>query len=340
MRSERFQFFLRWGGYLALAFFSFLFFLYQTFPYRKLFDAVTAPVQRQAQIRIQMRDLSPSMLTGVEITELNIQRGVPKGIAEIQIARFWARVSLFPLLWGQVSASMRMEMANGEATAFFKRTRNNEIGLTANLEGIELALLGPSTSKMLKDKLAKPLLEILFAPVFGRLQGSIELDLFPYAAAKDTKQTKGARPSFQRRGVFDMTKSVGRLKLLMQNTSMGPGYFPAGQMGELPVPRLRLGTVNLQVKIDKGIAEITTARAFGGDIDLKIEGKLQLQDPFPYSIFRGKIFIKLEKTFVDSVKDPLLKAGLSALPAPKQDGYSHFSVFLPFSGRSPDIKPL
>jgi type II secretion system protein N len=331
MQSERLQKILRWAGYAALAFFSFLFFLYQTFPYRRLFDAFSVPVQRRVQMRIQMNDLRPYYLTGIQIQELNLQRLVPKGVAEVQLPQMRARLSVFPLLWGSLSASFFAEIASGELNGSFSRSRKNEISVQANLDNIQLALLGPTSGKMLKDPNAKPLLEILFAPVFGALRGEINLNLLP-PDNKPPAQTKNKRPPFRTSpNAIDLNRSTGDIKLTIRNFSIGPGYFPAGQMGELPVPRLNLGTLNIDIKLEKGIADLTKVRAFGGDIDLQITGKVQLNPNMRYSIFRGDIRFKIEKDFINALKpDSLLKVGLGALPTPKPDGYITYNVYFPF----------
>ncbi|MCK6509813.1 type II secretion system protein GspN [Myxococcota bacterium] len=334
MQRERLQKLLRWTAYAALAFFSFLFFLYQTFPYRRLFDAFSVPVQRATQTRIQMNDLRPYYLTGVHIQDLNLQRLVPKGIAEVQIPQVRARLSIFPLLWGSLSASFFAEIASGELNGSFSRSRKNEISVQANLDGLQLALLGPTSGKMLKNPDAKPLLEILFAPVFGAVRGDINLDLLPPTNAP-APQGKNKRPTFRPPpNAIDLNRSTGKIKLTIRNFSIGPGYFPAGQMGELPVPRLNLGTLNIEIKMEKAIADLSNVRAFGGDIDLQVTGKIQLNPNFRYSIFRGDIRFKIEKDFINSLKpDSLLKVGLGALPTPKPDGYITYNVYFPFYGQ-------
>ncbi|MCB9638036.1 MAG: type II secretion system protein GspN [Myxococcales bacterium] len=342
MQSERMQKLLRWGGYLALAFFSFIIFFYQTFPYRRLFEAFSTPFQRQAKLRVQMKSLSPYYLTGVSIQGLNLQRLAPKGIAEINVPQVQARLSILPLIWGSLSASFSAELANGELSGSFSRSRKNQITAQANLEGIQLALLGPTTGRMLKNPNAKPLLEILFAPVFGTLKGNVEIDLVPpekkSPSGKGKKKVRRFRSN--RNGPFDLIRSTGNFKILLRNFSIGPGYFSAGPMGELPVPRLSLGTLNIQAKMDKGIVEFKTFRAFGGDVDLKITGKLQLNNTFRYSIFRGEVHLKIEKDFVKSLKpDSLFKIALSGLPSPKPDGYVKYRIYYPLY-RRPDAKPL
>ncbi|MEM1008829.1 MAG: type II secretion system protein GspN [Myxococcota bacterium] len=328
---------LRWLGYISLAIFCFFVFLYWTFPYRRLFDSLSSPFQRRAKVRVQLKELAPYWLSGVSIQNLNLQRRVPKGIAEINIEQLQARVSIIPLLWGTVSSSFSAALARGTLSGYFSRTSGNQIDLHTNIRGVQLGALGPRTSKILKDKQARPLIEKLFVPTFGKVNASLDLSLRPQSAAKGKRKRR-----ISRRGAFDLKKSTGTLKLNIRQLNLGPGYFKAGKLGELGLPRTNLGKLVLKAKMRKGTLEITDGAIFGGDIEVQISGKVELRQPLPYSRFVGLLKVKVQKSFLKNLPkdDVVSRAAFNAIRSRvKKDGYTHYRVIAPFRGRA-NVRPL
>jgi type II secretion system protein N len=186
---------------------------------------------------------------------------------------------------------------------------------------------------------------MLFAPVYGTLNASVQLKSessdAPQPPADQTKKAGKAapvrRPTAQR-GI-DIQKLNGNLKIRIRNLLIGPGYFPTPQMGELPVPLLRLGTLALDLKIANGVANITKCAAVGQDGELHFTGSIQLRPDLRYSVLQGTLRFKIDKAFAEGPDTPdMLKLGIQALGSPKGDGFFHFQLRLPFSGQQPSFR--
>jgi hypothetical protein len=132
---------------------------------------------------------------------------------------------------------------------------------------------------------------------------------------------------------MDIKKINGGVILKVRNLSLGPGYFNSGQMGELPVPLLRLGTLDLQLKLGGGYVKIVRCTIKGTDADAEISGSIRLRQRMIYSYFRGTIKFKVKKALLDRPTTPgLLKGAINALGTPR-GGFHRYKVYFPFRGR-------
>lgn len=322
MQPEKKKKLLRGLGYTAFFLMTFTFFVYQTFPYKHLFDRFSMPFQQKLQARISMEDLGLYWLTGVEAKDLEVRKMVKKGIAAIHINELQAHASLFSLIIGNINADIEAKLARGKvngSVGFSGKT----IKLDLRLSRINLASLGPRSSSG-RTSVKTSLLNMLFAPVYGRVKARVKLKI-----------------PLTRRRRANMTKAKGTIKIRAKRVLIGPGYFPTPNMGELPVPLIRLGTVAINVKIAKGVAKITKCVSVGQDAELKLTGNIRLRSNMRYSVLRGKLKFKIKQSFVDSKDTPdLLKLGIRQLPRPKRDGFVHYRLRVPFSGRRPSIRPI
>lgn len=331
-------------GYVAFFLASFVYFVYATFPYTSLVQKFSLPVQKQLKARIEMKDLSPYLLTGVKINNLNIKKMVSKGTAEVQVEQLKARLAILPLLSRKLRVMFNALLAQGTLRGMVDlKGRDFDVRLQA--KGIQLAGIGPHPSalrKRPKSDPARPLLEMLFAPVFGKLSLRLQVKNTGRSVApgrKSKKRKKKRRKKRRRRrrrrrtrGV-DIRKVNGAVILKVRNLSLGPGYFNSGQMGELPVPLLRLGKLNLQLKIGGGYVQFVRCTIKGTDADAEITGKIRLRQRMAYSYFRGMIKFKVKKALLNRPTTPgLLKGAITALGTPR-GGFHRFKVYFPFRGR-------
>ena len=332
---------LRWLAIAAFTFFLFFFFVYLLFPYERLFQRLTHQIQHQAKVKLAMKYISPYWVTGIQTEKLNVQKQVKKGTAEVQIDRLTARISVLPLLILRAHIHADIDVARGQiqANATYK---SNTVETELALNNIVLGALGPPLSAVNrrdKDDPPRPLLAMLFAPVYGKVNGDVKLTIpLPSNAAplKSTKKKKRRR-RYRRRNpnAIDLQKLKGRVKLKIRGFSVGPGYFPTAQMGELPVPLLKLGSLNLELRIAKGKIRFVKATSVGQDGELYVKGTIHLKPRLIYSSFRGEIRFKIAKSFLDRLNTPelgLLKGGVNML-GPGRNGYHRYKVYLPFRGR-------
>lgn len=350
----------RWGGYGLFFLAVFVYFLYRTFPYKQVFDRYTLPFQRQAKVRIKMKTIHPYWLTGVASTDLIVRKVVPKGIAAVKIDSITLHASLFRLIFGKISATLDAQLANGSLSASVIQD-GSKFNVKVDINKISLNALGEKrpkpavvvSSKKSKQKAAPPkdtsLLATLFAPVYGRLQSNIQLKLpltggaapAPARGRNNNNNRSRRQPRRNTPRNIDIPKITGKVRITIRNFSVGPGEFPTAQMGDLPVPRLRLGIFVLQIRIDKGKAEIVRCESRGTDGEIKLTGSIDLQSDMRYAVFRGQLDFKINRAFIDSL-DPssILKTGLGLLGPAPSGGFYRYRLRLPFNGGRPDFQRM
>lgn len=333
--------YLHWVGYSVVFFCVLLFFIYQMFPYELLVKRLTNRVQRRARMQIDIDRVSPYWLTGLQAKNVTVQTRVKKGIAELQVDQVQARLSILSLLVGTIEAAFKIHLAQGKIEGLVAKKGPSIVG-NVNISDLQLAALGPTRQRLRINKQAKPLLSMLFAPIYGRLHVKLNAEVplpgttpVKRKVKKRTKKRKGRKRRVYRRprGGFDIRRVTGKVKVNIHGLSIGPGYFPTAKLGELPVPLLRLGSFMLKLKVEKGRVQIIKCVAIGQDGELHVTGHIQLRSKLNYSIFKGKIKFKIKPAFLQNPStSSLLKAALRALGPGKNGGYHTYSVYAPFRG--------
>ncbi len=346
----------KWLGYTLFFMAAFVYFIYRTFPYKQLFDRFSMNFQRQAKVRVKMSNLHPYWLSGVEANNVIIRKPMKKGIAAVQIKYVRAHASLFSLLFRKISADFYAEVAKGTVEGSVNQS-GGKVNVKLDIKRLSLNALREKrlrrrrrvTTKKGKTKTVKPqndsLLATLFAPVYGRLKAKVRLQVLmpgaktsaPKKTAKKNNNRRRRRRRTRRRGApargVDLTKATGTIKVDIRSLSLGPGEFPTAQMGDLPVPLLRLGKFVLRVKISKGTLRVTRCESNGTDGALKLTGSIRLRRNMRYAVFRGKLEFKINKSFIDSL-DPtsVLKTGLGLLGPAPTGGFYRYRLRIPLGG--------
>ena len=321
---------------------TFLLFLYWTFPYTRIFDRVISPIQKRARLKIQVKDLRPHYLTGVSIKGLNIQKQVKKGTAEVQINRIVANLSILPLFLLRQEIQARVEAAQGSLDLTASH-RSRIVDVDLKIKDINLGALGPPNSAFRhrsKSDPPRPLLAMIFSPVYGRVNGSVKLKVplpgAKVATKKTSKKKTRRRRRYRRRGRgLDITKVSGRIKLRINGFSVGPGYFATQQHGEVPVPLVQLGRFVIDIRIDKGRVTIMQCFSKGGAGELFVKGFVVLRRAIPYSYFQGEFRFRVSESFKNGLNTPVLSMlkGLINSMGPGKSGFHLYKGRIPFRGR-------
>ena len=173
-------------GLIGLGVFSFLFFLYLTFPYQVLKESITSSLNKQTSYNIRIGELSSHFPIGVELDNLKISS--PGQINSLTVKRVVASVSLWRLLLGQLGLSFELESSN-------KKTL--DVDLVFKIFSLMDGVVAPSKISLASDGFqidgyldfaltniasapgANPLLSGLLTQIqlVGKLVGSAELDL-------------------------------------------------------------------------------------------------------------------------------------------------------------------
>ena len=134
----------------------------------------------------------------------------------------------------------------------------------------------------------------------------------------------------------------GSLDITIENASLGDGKAklviasdPFLSQG-LTMPRIRLGKIAANIVIEKGKARIDALQAHSADMDITIEGTIDLRDPAPLSQLHLYLRFKLSDELLK--KEPTLGLVTTSLAAGKRpDGF--FGAQITGSLASPAFVP-
>jgi len=309
---------LRWILYLFIFFASFLFFIYQTFPYDAIFQRYSLPWQKRAKIQLSVKELTPYRLSGVHIKGLEFQKPSKRGLIDLYVSEVTARLALLPLLTGRQVVNFDVKLRHSGRLYGKVIRKGSDIELDLQVEGVRLRHLGP------KGRKGKPLLHTLLAPVYGKISGYAQLQL--------KIKRRGRRVS------VDPTKAKGTIKLKMKGIIIGPGTIPDPRMGQLPLPKLFLGTLNLYAKMGKGRVNIKNVHIKGRDGEFRFKGNLKLKKRMNRSVMKGNLKFNVSKSFLDrrgkatvNMFKGVVKGFLQGKT--KRKGFYSCNLYLPFKGR-------
>lgn len=264
-------------GYAAFFVVAFVLAAYWTFPWDRVRDYVVQEVERPAGpggVRrasgweLDIGALRPSWLTGVVARDVRIAKRPEDPEAPPMEARadeLRARVSLLSLLGGGVGGSFGAELAGGSIEGSFDQDDEGR-SLDVALEGVQLRRVG----------ILRAFLPI---PVAGELGGEIDLRL-------------AAEPE----------GSEGSVDLAISGLTAGDGQakLPIPGMGDgITLERIDAGTLVLRAEVEEGVADLTTLRADGEDLELTGDGTVRLLDP----LTRSRVDLLLRVRFTDAYRN-------------------------------------
>ncbi len=285
-------------SYVIFGLVSLLIFVYLTFPT----DTLGSMIQAQGEAalgfkyQIEIEDVSLAGLTGlslegIRITPIAVEAppedadlegggGPPRIALPTVIDELNLTVRLFSLL-GDPVGSFEAIMGDGQIDGTWKPDEDTEGShiLTLNVRDIPVSALG-----LIQN--------MIQAPLAGSVTGFVELNL-----------------------LSDMTISEAVIKVAISGLARGPGLQPlkGGMFATLVTPT-RLGNLWLSAPIEDQTLNLTLSNgppedtdilgmlegaAGQPDIDLNIDGRLQLRRPFGESISRLVIALEMQDEWVE-----------------------------------------
>jgi type II secretion system protein N len=289
--NERLRKLLSWVGYPTFALFSFLAFLYLTFPMERLKPRLEQRASAELGMEVTIDEVSPRPLLGLSAEGVTlVSRPAPGAMparspdgstvtpkpARIRLDQVVLKVGLLGLIFGGVDLSFSVQGLGGELEGSYEQSasktapsspappipgrkvvRPQDWALRAELQKIDLASL-PAVR------------EAVGLPLSGRLSGKAALEV-PEAR---------------------WSSANGSLELDLEDCSIGDGKAklkvpgnPLLAMG-VTLPRVRIGRLHGQISIEKGVATVRlTSQDRVGEVDIEadIEGRIGLRNPLPYS---------------------------------------------------------
>jgi type II secretion system protein N len=235
---------LKYIGYFFLLIFSFLFFLYWTFPYGVLKDRIVISAEQQlgGQYNVKIGDLSTSFITGVVLKDVKITKREQDKTENVWGAtKVKIRTSLASILFGKTNVKFAVKNQKSEMTGSFK-TAEEGFSLTSSLSNFNIGDIGMFNS----DDGVK------FA---SEIDGSLKLNM-------NKRQ---------------MIQSSGSADFSLSNIKLKAGELKIGEGINFTVPELifsKGGGSSLKIDLSKGAIHIKEFKLADGDLKLDLSGDI------------------------------------------------------------------
>jgi type II secretion system protein N len=119
----------------------------------------------------------------------------------------------------------------------------------------------------------------------------------------------------------DAAESSGRVKLSGTNLELGEG----GKVANFPIPALRLGNLDWEMDIDNGKIELPQQQMRGGDVDLDVEGTIDLATPIERTTLNVNVSFRPTPEYLE--ENGLIKALLNNINRAKgSDGFYTYAI--------------
>lgn len=268
---------------LGLLFFgSFLFFLYFTFPYGVLKEALRSQIASATGYDVRMKSLSPKLLIGITADEVEVH--APGTDVPLKFKKVKAGVSVFNLLIGRLGVELTLlEPSGGELTAGIKfglfglmsgDPMPRSISLTSEkfaLDGITKFLLSSKANAADANPMVAPLLKKI--GMVGELSADVDFSI----DSSDPSRSKGSA---------DVRLNKAILKL----------NDPA-----LSLPDQQFSKAQIKATLENGVLNVDqTSGLTAQELDLSLKGKINVKANMMASLIDMSLGIKLDKGLKDS----------------------------------------
>ena len=251
-------------GYFGLFVIFFFAFLYITFPYGSVKNALIAKMESSAPVHVEIDKLTPYRLTGIKAENVTITSTEDSGNVLVKIDRGRVRIHLLPLLAFKVKADVDLYTFGGGMAGQIV-WRGQEVAMAANFRDLDISRIGA-------DRQLKKFGEIRMT---GKLGGSVET----YINNQEKKRNRG-----QIRLEYN--------QLNIANSTILGNKFPEIVFKDPAVVQMSL--TNRYLKIDEWSL---TSDA----LDIKASGRVTLREKIENSRFNIKFQFKPSDEIEDSL---------------------------------------
>jgi len=238
-----------------------------------------------------------------------------KNLRPIVIDRLDARVYPLEAAFGTRSGRLHVEAFGGELQAELSLGDDGVLA-SADLHDVMLARLSA-------------LAQLLPLPMLGTLGLTAHFKAPNQRPAAPGRA--GAPPLTVGPPRLDMTKALGDLDIRLTQATLGDGKAKLVVPGDaflaqgLTFPRIRLGDVIGKVTIERGRANIVDLHAKSPDVELWIDGYIELRDPMPLS--EAHLYIRFKPSPQLIAREPTMEIVVSSQAQGKRgDGAIGFAI--------------
>lgn len=261
---------------------------------------------------------------GVSATDVRLKpRKVPgsdaaaaKNLRPIVIDRLDARVKPLDAAFGTKSGSLSVEAFGGELTAEGSQG-DDGVQVVANLHDVTLLRLSALSG-------------LLPLPMLGTLALSLHFKAPNQKPATPARAAAAPllNPPPPR---LDVAKAVGDLEIKLGQATIGDGKAKLVVPGDaflsqgITFPKLRLGDVIGKVTIERGRANIVDVHAKSPDVELWVDGYLELRDPIQLS--DARLYVRFKPSPQLTAREPTMELVVNSQSQGKRaDGAIGFAI--------------
>lgn len=236
---------LRIIGYALIGLFSFILFLYLTFPFDVLKDRLLDSVEKglKGGYEITVNSVSPRLIAGVTLKGVKIiERGEGESVPMWEADKIKLNVSLFSLMFG--STKIKFDVISGGGSVAGKLTLDK-----ARVQvGVELDEFNLGTFVYLASKYGINLK--------SKIDGDADLNI-------DSSQ---------------VIRSSGTVNIQPNSIKFMASKFKAGAMGDIDLPEMVIGGGKslISAEINKGAIKINSFKLEEGDLNIDLAGSVYL----------------------------------------------------------------
>jgi type II secretion system protein N len=244
-------------------------FAYVSAPWDRLKNALVSGFNSGSPLRMEIEKLSWSWrFPGISASGVKFvgtappapdASGKPRSAPEYVVDDMYARVSVFPLLWGTTKIGFSLDWFGGGIGGMVKNASEDK--------EFELEFDDVDAGKM------PYLTEFVGAPVAGTVTGKIELKL---------PQGK-------------LTTAEGTISLHIVDFAVGDGKSKIRDT--IALPRLNAGKLDLEAEVSEGNVKITQFSTQGTDLELVSDGRIRLMDRMEASLAEINIRYKFSEGY-------------------------------------------
>jgi type II secretion system protein N len=240
---------LAYAGYPAFYVVCLVVFSYVCAPWERLKNAIVSNFNANAPLHMQVDKLTwawrfPGVVAkGVKFvgTPPQAEPGAKeKPAPEYVVEDMFARVSMFPLLWGTTSLALSLDGFGGNIDTSVKTSSDGR--------SLEMELTDVDASKM------PYLADLIGLPLGGTVSGKIDLKL---------PQEK-------------LSLADGTIELKIADLTLGDGKTKIRDM--IALPTVRAGQFTMKADVTEGMMKLSELSTKGPDLEVVSEGRIRLMD--------------------------------------------------------------
>jgi type II secretion system protein N len=295
---------IKWVGYPLFALFTFMLSVYFTLPRERIKDRLISDAQTWLNLDLDVKDgdFGLTLFTGPGVTASPVIAKTRPATPSEKPARLLVddvtvHFGLFSALRGFADTSFSGHAAGGAISGRYKSVPDEGL-IVIDTSGVQIGKI-----------------PIISSPSGIPIDGAVDLKADLTAPKNMIPQASGSASL----DITDATVGDGNAKLSI------PGGDPFLSQG-ITLPKIALGKISGSLAVDKGRATFRDLKGHSKDVDIELEGYIELRDPIAFSLLHLYLKFKPSDALVKREATIELMNNMLGTLAKRADGYLGFSI--------------